>query len=362
MALKAFEGFDHYGQGTDIFLRTGALQWSQGGYTDTLALVAPGRGGFGKALQFSFTVNAFHQPSSGLYATFNSNYGAALFAFALEFGANTAGFLIGLIDPLAGDAPQVTLGLDPASGTITLYSGSYTGTVLATSEPNAFNGAVYQMYEVSASIAATGGTLAVRVANQQVLTYSGDTKSTANASFGGILLQGESTNYLTTGSVLIDDFRYNDTATGPGAYPCNSWMGDLRVAPLFPVGNGSVAWTPLANTNWQEVSETAFDGDTSYNSTSTNGATDWFNFGTLAAVIDEIVAVQIVGAYRETDAGGHTIAHQISAGGTAHAGATLAIGTGYQFFSDIWPVNPTTDISWSLADVNAMQAGYEEVS
>ena len=78
---------------------------------------------------------------------------------------------------------------------------------------------------------------------------------------------------------------------------------------------------PLAETNWEEVSETAFDGDTSYNSTSTLGDEDLFNMGTLDAVIDEIVAVQIVGGYREADAGAHTFTQQLKIGGVDNAGA-----------------------------------------
>jgi hypothetical protein len=164
------------------------------------------------------------------------------------------------------------------------------------------------------------------------------------------------------GGALIDDFRYNDTTTGPGTYPCNAWMGDLRVATLFAISNNAVTWTPLAGANWQEISETAFDGDTTYNSTATNGNEDLFNFGTLQSVINEIVAVQLVGGYREADAGGHTITQQLKVGGTDNAGATIGLTTGYQFFADLFPVNPTTGASWSLSDVNGMEAGYKAVS
>ena len=170
---------------------------------------------------------------------------------------------------------------------------------------------------------------------------------------------GVNNNY--SGVRHIDDFRCNDTTVGPGTYPCNGFMGDLRVALLTPTANSAVTWTPLANTNWQEVSETAFDGDTSYNSSSVVGNADLFTV-TQVPTGTEVIGVSVIGAYRNEDATAHTLTQQISAAGTSYAGATQSLTQMYQFLSDVFPINPTSGVSWTVADVNAMLIGYAVTS
>nr|WP_294549988.1 hypothetical protein [uncultured Rhodopila sp.] len=364
MAVIASDGFDHYNLGTDPLLRVGALQWSLGTYPSSgINIVTPGRGGFGKALQVYYPGNFVGAVTNGIYGIFSSNLSEYYFAFALNDGTNLEQVFVELIDPLAGNNAQVTVSIDPTSGTVTLLKGAFNSTtVLAASEPAAINTATYPIVEIGVRLGSSGF-LTVRVNNNQVVTYSGNTQSTANASFGGVLfgLTYDAGNGRP-GSFEIDDFRYNDTTTGPGSYPCNAWMGDLRVATIFPIGNGAVAWTPLANANWQEVSETAFDGDTTYNFASTLGAEDLFNLAPLAGTISYVIAVQVVGAYRQTDASPHTVAQHVKVGGTDTALTTRNTTLGYEFFSDMMAINPTTAGSWTVAEVNAMQIGYEAVT
>jgi hypothetical protein len=139
-------------------------------------------------------------------------------------------------------------------------------------------------------------------------------------------------------------------------------LGDVRCLTLFPVGNNSIQWTPLANTNWQEVSETAMDGDTSYNFSDTAGQQDLFNFQALSGVINQIVAVQIKGAYRKSDAGQRTAAQQLVSGATQVAGATTYFGLSYQYVTDLFPNDPNTGVGWTLSAVNALTAGYKLLS
>lgn len=374
MAVVALEGWDNYAIPADMQLRVGALQWTMSyqflgatAATDTStglpALITPGRGGFGKAMSIPLFLRKFDF-IGGLNANFSVNYTTAFFGFAMQFQncINLAYFTVTLWDPVAA-AAQCTIAFYD-TGMIRVFSGlGIDGTLLATSVNNAFNPIISNFVEIHPVIGSSGS-IAVQINGQQVFGTTGATgirtQATANAWFGGLIFWAAlgATEYINaTGAIQIDDFRLNDTTTGPGLYPCNSWMGDLRVAQCLPMGNAAAGWTPLAGANWQEVSEAGFDGDASYNSTTTAGAEDLFNLAGLAATINEVIAVQLTGAYRQADASPHGVSQQIKIGGTDHAQPTRALGLSYQFVTDVLPINPTSGASWTLTDVNTMQIG-----
>ena len=47
---------------------------------------------------------------------------------------------------------------------------------------------------------------------------------------------------------------------------------------------------------------------------------------------------------------------------TAAAGASYSIPNAYVYCYDMWVLDPNTTANWTLASVNALQAGYELVS
>jgi hypothetical protein len=348
MAVIATEGFDHYASFANAILRVGNLGWSA---FVTPTIVTPGRSGFGKCLSIQVGTGG------GVTASFNANLATYYIGFAMMGVDAPTSFNVRMYDPIASGTMQCSVQFNFTGGLVSLFRGS---TQLAISSPALFSTNAWTFVEIMATIDNTAGAMAVRLNNQPAVSVSGvDTQTSTNPSWGGVNFFPD----LGSGAVLIDDFRYNDTSTGPGTYPNNSWIGDMRVATLFPTANATpIDWTPLTGANWQEVSETAFDGDTSYNATATAGDEDLFNLGTLSAVIDQIASVQLITGAREVDAGSHTFSQQLSVGGTDHSGATNALGVGYTFFSDMFPVNPTTGASWTLADVNSMLAGYKAVS
>jgi hypothetical protein len=163
-------------------------------------------------------------------------------------------------------------------------------------------------------------------------------------------------------SILLDDLYLADGTTGPGSYPNNSFLGDVRSATLFPIGNSAVSWVPLANTNWQEVSEIAMDSDTSYNRTATAGAQDSFNFNPLDVDVNQVVGLQVTVAVRKEDAGARTVAPVVVIAGETYVGTAVSVDVSYLYITSLWPINPGTGASWTAADVNAMQAGYVVVT
>lgn len=359
MAYKgAGDGFDHYNNTTDMQTRVGALQWSGVG---VCSIVSPGRNNSGKAL-------AVGGPNGSATATLNETMTTGYFGFAWNCAGMSTGanFTVEILDTTVGGTAQLTLTFS-ALGQIAVYRGTTSGTLIGASAANAFNPATFPFVEIGAHIDASTGWVAVEVEQNPVTWTTNPTNvntkgSSASATFGGVSFMSPGwglSNQQYNQTITIDDLRFNDTTTGPGAYPCNGFMGDLTFKTGFVNGNGTVTWTPLTGTNWGEVSETAFDGDTSYNATATVGNEDLFNLPAFATTVSTIVAVDIIGGYREVDAGGHTMTNQIKVGGTDNAGATLSLSTSYQYFVDSFAVNPTTSASWSLSDINSMEIGYK---
>ncbi len=153
-----------------------------------------------------------------------------------------------------------------------------------------------------------------------------------------------------------DDFYLTNTSVR---------IGERRVETLNTASNGVVAWTPLANTNWQEVGEAICDGDASYVSTGTAGTSDFYAIKSLSSTPLIIDAVQVRCAVRKDDATSHILHTQIqsapSGSGTVLAGADFAIAGTYLYDCDIHPTDPAGN-PWSAATVNGAQIGQVLIS
>jgi hypothetical protein len=114
----------------------------------------------------------------------------------------------------------------------------------------------------------------------------------------------------------------------------------------------------IAVANYQNVGENIFDGDESYNYTTTIGAEDLFNCDSLVSTTLNILAVQVIGAYRKDDAQQHTLTQRVRSGTTDVGGHVIALSSSWFYSSDIYPTDPATGASWSVSGVNTMQVGY----
>jgi hypothetical protein len=347
MALIGFDGFDNYNAaGSDMVSRSGgAFTWTLGG----------GFGSPGRALAGSYVGVG----QSGLIAGVFTNplkSGFVGFAMQVPSVSNFRGTpTISLTDNHSGGVPQFTLSINQTRAAFDLYRG---GTLIATTPNNSVNFPTWNYIEIFATIDTSGGVIIIRNNGQDIFNLGGlNNQQTGNAWFDGISFNGPPAPDNT--QLLIDDFYLADTTVGPGIFPFNTFAGDVRSIELNAVGAGaSTQWTPLTSSNWVEVSEVHNDGDTSYNFTTTTGAQDLFNFAPLAGTISSILGVQVTGSYRKDDAGTHEITHQIVSGGTASNGLAWSVPGGYVYFTDLWVLDPHTSANWTVAAINALQAGY----
>jgi hypothetical protein len=235
--------------------------------------------------------------------------------------------------------------------------GTVTGTLLYTSPNNAWTPDTWFFLELWATIDPSAGAVKVYINNILTASVTGVNTQVSTAS------QWDVSHWHTANSSMqFDDFYYGDTTTGPGTYPGNVPLGDCGTYTLFPVGNDAVQFTPLALTNWQEVSETAMDGDTSYNFDDTVGQEDLLNLQALPAGVVLIYGVQVTGAYRKDDTGARAVKQALKSGATEQYGASYSLPQTYVYYTDPWILDPNTSANWTVTAVNGVAAGYNVAS
>jgi hypothetical protein len=371
MALKAFDGFDHYKQLADMLSRSNFLQWQQSGSgSNPVVAFVTGLTGLGRAL--SLTTGESGGPGtfwSAIRSVFTDRNSEAYIGFRMLGKPSTEDYTTGLwivVGDSIGGFQQFSVHFNESNYAIQIWTGNPAlsfGTLLWTSSNNVWSGNVGEFIEMHIVINNTG-TVEFRVNGVSVGTALVDTQQTPNAWFDVI-------DWLTSpingfgNTIYLDDFYYCDTMSGPGVSPCNTFLGDVRVATVFATGNDAVQFTPLANTNWQEISEVAMDSDTSYNYDATAGHQDTFVFQPIANVITTIYGLQLTYAARKDDAGSRTIAGVIKISGTSYpygSPDTVAASATYMYFSDLWILSPATGLNFTLSEINAADFGYKLVT
>ncbi len=198
-------------------------------------------------------------------------------------------------------------------------------------DPNSYN-----YVEVDATIS-HAATVIVRVNNVVVLTLS------------GVNTQGPGSNPYVDLWQLMGGFglesRHDDVyLINPGVTAVGSaFLGPVKVYAAVPFDNGAVGWTPLANTNWQEVSEIPPDGDTSYNFSGNIGDVDQYLYNATGVPPNSQVFFVQHTLDMKVDSGARTVASD--AAGNVSPG--FALTSGYVMYKTPYPTNPATGLPWN---------------
>lgn len=236
---------------------------------------------------------------------------------------------------------------------LVLTLGAYNGTVLGTYVRAATN-SVFDYYEMSATIASTGGTCTVRLNGNVVISFTGNTKNggtntTVDAvSFGNNYAGGEYT--------YVDDLYICD---GTGSAPYNTFLGDVRVLSLSPTADGSSKqWTPdTGTTNYSRVNEVPYSA-ANYVTSGTVGQRDTYAMADLTGS-PTVLALQTCVVAKKSDAGTMNLKPAIKSGASVYYGATTALAGSDTTLTDLRTVDPATAAAWTVTGVNAIEAGME---
>jgi len=135
------------------------------------------------------------------------------------------------------------------------------------------------------------------------------------------------------------------------------------VATSFPTGAGNhTQFTPSTGSNWQNVDDSAPNGDTDYNSDGTVGDRDSFVITDLPSVANAVKAVQYSLYARKDDAGTRQLAPFVRISGTNYDGTTVTMASSYGMFTEVKEQSPATSSAWGVSEVNGMEYGYKVVA
>jgi hypothetical protein len=140
----------------------------------------------------------------------------------------------------------------------------------------------------------------------------------------------------------------------------NSTMGERKILLFDPNAPGALSdFLPVGSAaNYSAVNEPLQNGDTSYVSDSIVGHHDSYSFSDLPANAS-IVGIGLHGFVRKTDTATKQFRALYRISGTNYLGLTYALTQSYSVFLDDKVNNPATAVPWTVADVNALEAGRE---
>lgn len=350
MALRDSEGFGLSTTAAD-FLTYGAFMATSTGGT---ASIATGVGVWATdnylnlAGSGSSGTLTWERVLPGVFSTFYTGVRTAYFST----GASGCTSQMYFYDSLGNE--QFHLNIDN-SGNLGVYRGA---TLLGTlGAAFSVGGSIWSYLEVGAVVATSGGSVTVRVNNGTVLSLTGlNNQNSANAGVGRVGWSSSGTGGGQYASQKLAHFYFNDN-TGTEN---NGFMGDSRVQTVSAASNASVSFAPqgLAN-NFQNAALVPPVPGTDYNQSSTVGAIDLFNPGTVAASLGTVFAVNVKALVGKNDAGYRQAATILQSGGTNAVGPAVNLGITPIIVPNIVQNDPSTGVPLTNAAVRAMEIGYE---
>jgi hypothetical protein len=363
MALLWFDSFDHY-VAADM-----GQKWSPvaGGGTGNGVLTIGATSGR-RSTQGLRLIGVPNSGNSGfVQRTFTPSGNTCIVGVASKWvsGVNAAYALPGSESPCVigirlNGATQCWLYLNVGSGLLELYRGS---TQLQVASAGMSIGS-YPFIEIMAVIATgTAGSVQVRINNTLVMDVSGiNTANSGTAGWNQIKLGQMASTPGSSGANMELAFDDCYVCDGSGAAPWNTFLGDCSAVASYPTAEGAASdWTPLSGTdNALMVKEATADGDTSYVSTITPGATDVYVTPDTAPGAT-LLGVQVSLQLKKEDAGSCVVNAVARVGTTNYPLPVPNPGTAYAIGSAVFTVNPATGLPWTEAEYNAAQFGFARV-
>lgn len=208
--------------------------------------------------------------------------------------------------------------------------------------------------EVKVVFSATVGSVTIRMNGTQVAEWT-------NLDTCGAYTSGPQSIAVITGNNCLvdwDDIAIYDALdhaddTG-GGNSLSDFTGPWRMTAQVPTADTAQKdWTPNSGTtNYTQIDDSDMDGDSTY--VESNTVTDRDEYTLADGPSYPIVAVQIVAAASNPDAGGANITFGLESNGVDGASSqSVAAGGTYLHYRHTQDVDPNTNVAWTEAGFNA---------
>lgn len=338
MALLFMDGFDHYGNSTVI---VGLGKWITGG---TILANTPARTGSNSVRGTGGAVcGSKILPASG----------GAVIGFAYQLiGVFGAGDLFQIIE---GAIVHMAIGVT-AGGLLTVKRGA---TVLATGTTVLSTSSWYYI-EFKVVIDDINGSYEVRIdgVTEAALTNTGPV-DTRNVGTTGQWDRVQMVFSLASGFAYFDDVYICDLS---GAAPRNNFLGTIKIESLLPqtdaVAVGSnTGLTPSTGTDHGALVDETTPNTTDYNGSATVGVKDTYQYPNMI-LSGTIYGIQTNLYIAKSDAAARQVCAVVRHNSVDTDGANVSPLTTYSYFSEVRALKPDAS-AWTVADINAIQAGMK---
>lgn len=279
----------------------------------------------------------------------------AIFLHALT--GSTEFVIAGLQD--AGGVGQVCLTWSAVDGLLRARLGTTNaGALLGTSGTALVQDSWHLIEWREQILTATTGAAEVWLDGNRVINFSGDTSSTATLNVQALLLGVINTvgAQAVNEYVAYDDIAVNDTAGTLN----NGRAGDGRIVLLSPNGAGSSTQFVRGGTdtgaNFSQVNELP-PSMGQYVGSPTIGQRDLYAMSDVGVAVSSINVVEAIVLAQNSDAGGGSIAPTIKSGATTNEATAIGLSTSAGYVTSRWETDPATSVAWTIAAVNALEAG-----
>lgn len=321
--------------------REGAFKWS--GFSGVAVLTGTPYGGD----YYRYQANNTHFTNYTITPAASS----VVFSFLSRFTAAQDGNLNNHTIEVFGDGggtEHMTFGVS-GSGQVTCRRGGGNGTLIVASDPSVIVINDWHHWEIRCVVHDTTGIVQVWIDGVQVINATNvDTKN------GGTNNTIDKVEFFRTAA---GEHHAADFVITNGTTP----LGVTRVHPLLPDADGNyTAFTPSTGTShFALVDEQTPNGDTDYNSATTEGDKDSYTFPSLPTGTWDILAVQTALNARRFDPGTKFLRPFIRISATDYVGTSHVLSESYGAKLDLWETNPATASAWTQAEVDAIEVGAE---
>lgn len=239
-----------------------------------------------------------------------------------------------------------------SGGTIEVRRGNSGGTLLASASTGLVHLTTWNYLEVKVTIHDSTGTVKVRMngATSDLISFTGDTKNGGtNTTIDAVRVGGSS-------QARMCDWYICDTSGSVN----NDWLGDVRVYPLAPSGNGNysqfVGSDGNSTDNYLLVDEQPYSA-ADYVGSPTSGNRDTYAMTDLPAGVATVFGTQECSIALKSDAGASTLKQALRISGTDYETTAVALSTSAAGIYNLRETNPNTAAAWTASGVNGTESG-----
>jgi hypothetical protein len=270
------------------------------------------------------------------------------------------------LSTLGGSYPQahLTLWYHAIDGSLSVVRNSSSDVLLGQTVPDVIRQDDWYYIEWRATIDPAVGAVTVRVNNVEVIAVTGvNTLGDIGASNPFPLdLRSVGFHCGSNEAWRLDDVYILDS-TGPA--PNNTFLGDCRVEYLKPRAAGTYQQWPIvvgtSGSHWLAVNDNAVpDEDATYVEANAPGLTDSNLYQPTGLPSGPIFGAQLSLHAKKTEIGPRVVAPVVNAvTGPPHFSPSAET---YRYLHTMFPTNPTTGLPWTIAEINAIDAGVTVIT